>query len=157
MAQQSNESACSGVEIVQTTISDPNGFYTLGFLEEGLYNLVIVKEGYQIEVDTNVEVLVGVNNENNDFFLTPLVQDDSFQLISGIIINTPDQDDSPQARILGTYDSVDAVIDVSPIDQEGYYFLYAPPGVYTIYKCAQGYDPIIDFNVIVTDEEITLE
>ncbi|MBW2142718.1 MAG: DUF4382 domain-containing protein, partial [Deltaproteobacteria bacterium] len=54
MAQQAVLEACGGIRIAQTTTADPDGLYTLGYLEPGEYNLVVVLDGYMIAVEAGI-------------------------------------------------------------------------------------------------------
>ncbi|MBW2324779.1 MAG: carboxypeptidase regulatory-like domain-containing protein, partial [Deltaproteobacteria bacterium] len=102
-----------GISVAQTTTADPDGLYTLGYLEPGEYNLVVVLDGYMIAVEAGVTVEAGVENGGHNFILTALDQGDAFHTISGEVLNVPDVSANPRVKAVTQVDSTDVVADHS--------------------------------------------
>ncbi|MBW2624475.1 MAG: DUF4382 domain-containing protein [Deltaproteobacteria bacterium] len=158
MAQQTAADTCGGIDLVQTTTANADGSYQLAYLEPGSYTVVVIRDGFSIAVEADVQVEAGVENTGHDFTLTALENGDAFHSISGTVSNVPtDETANPRVIAITEIDSNSVAADQSNISTEdGSYILNVPPGDYILYFCTQGENPVEE-PVVVDQDDVTLD
>ncbi len=156
MAQQALIEACGGIDLAQTTTASDDGSYQLAYLEPGIYNIVVILDGFLIAVEAEVQVDAGVENTGHDFTLTALDEGSTFHSITGTVANLPSDDmANPRVIAITEIDSISVAADQSNISiTDGAYTLDVPPGVYNLYFCAEDVISVEETVTIVQDDVI---
>jgi hypothetical protein len=155
MAQQALTEACGGIDLAQTTTANDDGSYQLAYLEPGIYNIVVILDGFLIAAEAEVQVDAGVENTGHDFTLKALDEGITFHSITGTVSNLPSGETAnPRVIAITEIDSISVAADQSNISTDGAYTLNVPPGVYTLYFCAEDVTSVVETEVIVQDDVI---
>ncbi len=158
MAQQALTEACGGIDLAQTTTASDDGSYQLAYLEPGIYNIVVILDGFLIAAEADVQVDAGVENTGHDFTLTALDEGITFHSITGTVSNLPSGETAnPRVIAITEIDSISVAADQSNISIiDGAYTLDVPPGVYNLYFCAEGVTSVVE-TVAIDQDDVDLD
>ncbi len=157
IAQQATAEACGGIDSAQTTTASIDGSYQLAHLEPGVYNVVVVLDGFLIAAEADVQVEAGVENTGHDFTLTALDAGSTFHSITGAVSNLPSGETAnPQVTAITEIDSISVAADQSNVSTDGSYTLNVPPGEYTLYFCAEEVTPVVE-TVTIDQQNVSLD